>query len=167
MLTGYFLAGKRYSLGQAVRVFVRIPFKSRSYSTFQFAGFIITLGIILATLSAPRRRTSPSSSINVTTSSNDSADWLSDNAQYVAGIALLSVALFFSAWLGLWQEQTYKMYGKKWREALFYSVSPIGHPFTTILSPDEKISTFCRYRSSCRFSLRSHRLSNRSPCLHL
>lgn len=28
-----------------------------------------------------------------------------------------------SAWLGLWQEQTYKRYGKQWREALFYSVS--------------------------------------------
>lgn len=43
--------------------------------------------------------------------------------QYAAGIGILSLALFLSAWLGLWQEQTYKMYGKRWREALFYCVS--------------------------------------------
>lgn len=54
--------------------------------------------------------------------SSDSTDWLSDAAQYFAGISVLALALFVSAWMGLWQEQTYQMYGKKWREALFYSV---------------------------------------------
>lgn len=52
---------------------------------------------------------------------------LSANLQYFAGIGLLAAALVLSAWLGLWQEQTYKRYGKQWREALFYSVSRSFH----------------------------------------
>ncbi|OCF34293.1 hypothetical protein I317_04187 [Kwoniella heveanensis CBS 569] len=40
--------------------------------------------------------------------------------EYLAGIALLALALFLSALLGLWQEQTYRLYGRQWKEALFY-----------------------------------------------
>jgi UDP-xylose/UDP-N-acetylglucosamine transporter B4 len=58
-------------------------------------------------------------------------EWLSDTMQYTAGIGLLAAALVVSAWLGLWQEQTYRVYGKQWREALFYSVRqgfrPVSH----------------------------------------
>ncbi|ORY34799.1 UAA transporter family-domain-containing protein [Naematelia encephala] len=101
MLTGYLMAGKRYSIGQV------------------FAGIIITTGIVVATLSAPRRRSPRPTTASVTATSSE--EWLSESAQFVSGIALLSIALFMSAWLGLWQEQTYKKYGKQWREALFYS----------------------------------------------
>ncbi|GFZ49994.1 hypothetical protein JCM24511_07747 [Saitozyma sp. JCM 24511] len=112
MLTGYFFAGRRYSLGQV------------------FAGVTITAGIIIATLSAPRRPRSPSSAISTastastassTTLGSSGDEWLSDTMQYTAGIGLLAAALVVSAWLGLWQEQTYRVYGKQWREALFYS----------------------------------------------
>lgn len=97
----------------------------------QFAGVTITAGIVLATLSAPRRPRSPSSS-TISTASTASPntlggsgdEWLSDTMQYSAGIGLLAAALVVSAWLGLWQEQTYRVYGKQWREALFYSVRP-------------------------------------------
>lgn len=41
---------------------------------------------------------------------------------YLAGIAILAGALFLSALLGLYQEHTYRMYGKQWKEALFYGV---------------------------------------------
>lgn len=41
---------------------------------------------------------------------------------YLAGIAILAAALFLSALLGLYQEHTYRMYGKQWKEALFYGV---------------------------------------------
>ena len=50
-------------------------------------------------------------------------EWFPEGVQFFAGIGLLSLALVVSAWLGLWQEETYRLYGKKWREALFYSVS--------------------------------------------
>jgi hypothetical protein len=93
---------------------------------------MITVGIVLATISAPRRpsRTTTASAQTVATAS-PSTDMLSENVQYVAGIALLSLALFMSAWLGIWQEQTYKMYGKQWREALFYCVRLCGGCSTT------------------------------------
>jgi len=81
---------------------------------------IITIGIVLATLSAPRRK-SPQP-VYKTQNTDIKPEYLSENVQYVAGIALLSLALFLSAWLGLWQEETYKRYGKKWKEALFYTV---------------------------------------------
>lgn len=48
---------------------------------------------------------------------------MSENVQYVAGISLLALALFMSSCLGIIQEATYKQYGKKWREGLFYTVS--------------------------------------------
>jgi UDP-xylose/UDP-N-acetylglucosamine transporter B4 len=39
---------------------------------------------------------------------------------------MLAMALFLSSCLGIFQEETYKLYGKKWREGLFYCVwSPL------------------------------------------
>jgi UDP-xylose/UDP-N-acetylglucosamine transporter B4 len=46
------------------------------------------------------------------------------NRDYLIGIGLLSGALVVAAFLGLWQEETYRQYGAAWREALFYSVRP-------------------------------------------
>lgn len=102
MLTGYFLARKRYSFGQVI------------------AGVVITVGIVLATVSAPRPPRSPASSASKAPQTDDK---LSESLQYALGIAMLSLALFLSAWLGLWQERTYRRYGNQWREALFYTVS--------------------------------------------
>lgn len=90
----------------------------------QIAGLIITIGIVLATISAPRRRPSPKSQLHSTTTNEQPIEFLHENIQYVAGIALLSAALFLSAWLGIFQEETYKRYGKQWREGLFYCVRP-------------------------------------------
>lgn len=103
MLVGYFLAGKRYTLGQVV------------------AGVVITVGIVLATISAPRPPKSPSAAS--TSQKTESDDLLHESVQYVLGIGMLSAALFLSAWLGLWQEKTYRRYGNQWREALFFTVS--------------------------------------------
>jgi UDP-xylose/UDP-N-acetylglucosamine transporter B4 len=93
----------------------------------QLSGIIITVGIVLATISAPRRKT-PAPAFKTQASLDTAPEWLSDSAQYFAGIGLLSLALFLSAWLGLWQEETYKRYGKQWKEALFYSVSHLSPP---------------------------------------
>ncbi|WVQ95982.1 hypothetical protein IAU59_003081 [Kwoniella sp. CBS 9459] len=107
MLVGRFIGKRRYSVGQML------------------AGLLITAGIVLATASAPRRSprrsTSPSSGL-ISTSSNAPAtsSHVSFEKEYIAGVALLALALFLSALLGLWQEQTYKVYGRQWKEALFY-----------------------------------------------
>ncbi|KAL7425048.1 golgi uridine diphosphate-N-acetylglucosamine transporter [Cryptotrichosporon argae] len=137
MLTGYFMARRRYSIGQVA------------------AGIIITAGIVLATLSAPRRPrggvpapvapriTTTTAAANLAASS---ASGTVDTAQYAAGIALLAGALFLSAWLGIWQEQTYRLYGKKWREALFYCHF-LSLPFFLPLAPSLS-ATLSSYASS-------------------
>ena len=87
---------------------------------------LITLGITLATLSAPPKPGSTPRSPTGTAqaASPDMAPaQLSDGTQYALGIALLTVALVISALMGLWQEGTYKRYGAVWQEGLFYSVS--------------------------------------------
>lgn len=100
----------------------RAPLHYLAYTAdvHQFAGVIITVGIVLATLSAPRRP--PTKSAKSLTATTSQSEYLSEKQQYIAGIGLLSLALFLSAWLGIWQERTYRQYGKQWREGLFYSV---------------------------------------------
>lgn len=88
---------------------------------------MITVGIVLATLSAPSRR-----SAAVTTSATaptSERSWAP--TEYAAGIAVLMLALLLSSLLGLFQEETYRRYGKAWQEGLFYSVS---HLFTFVCS---------------------------------
>lgn len=82
---------------------------------------IITIGIVLATISAPRRRSTPK--VNPEVKALPSTDYLSDNLQYASGILMLAMALFLSSCLGIFQEETYRLHGKKWREGLFYCVS--------------------------------------------
>ena len=91
---------------------------------------IITIGITLATLSTPKpsrsrpaRPPTPSGSDDFHTQSI--AGVMSDNAQFAIGIALLALALFLSAFLGLYQEETYRWHGTQWREGLFYTVSDL------------------------------------------
>jgi UDP-xylose/UDP-N-acetylglucosamine transporter B4 len=88
---------------------------------------LITIGITLATLSAPpkpgaapRSPTDPAQASIAATPAR-----LSDSTQYALGIAMLTVALVISSLMGLWQEGTYKRYGAVWQEGLFYSVSLI------------------------------------------
>ncbi|KAI9638989.1 UAA transporter [Dioszegia hungarica] len=124
MLTSYFVAGKRYSRAQIL------------------AGLMITVGIVLATLSAPSRR-----SAAVTTSATaptSERSWAP--TEYAAGIAVLMLALLLSSLLGLFQEETYRRYGKAWQEGLFYShllSIPFFLPFYPTL-----ISTFKSYAVS-------------------
>jgi len=44
---------------------------------------------------------------------------------FFTGILLLTVALFVSARMGIYQEVLYGRYGKHPREALYYTVSPV------------------------------------------
>lgn len=148
MLTGWLLAGKKYTAGQAVRLHTPdlgcsgLGWHRRrasqklgrlcqmkascagtwmcSVANIQFAGVVITAGIVLATLSAPSRRSapSPSSAAKDAVTPNSAAD----TALFVIGIAMLCTALFMSALLGLWQEKIYKVYGTVWQEGLLYSV---------------------------------------------
>lgn len=46
-----------------------------------------------------------------------------NTTEFFTGILLLTIAMVLSAGMGLFQEVTYKKYGKQWREGLFYTVS--------------------------------------------
>lgn len=128
MLVGYFAGGKRYSTGQI------------------FAGTIITAGIVMATISAPRPRKAPTPA--ATTVASD--EFLPENVQYIAGIGLLALALLLSAWLGLWQEATYKQYGKQWREALFYCVRVAANRLLRHIADSSSTSFLSPSSSPCR-----------------
>ncbi|WRT69607.1 uncharacterized protein IL334_006596 [Kwoniella shivajii] len=138
MLVGWLFAKRRYSVGQ------------------MFAALLITSGIVLATASAPRRRSVPSSSPSAQVSAQSAntahtSPWIPEHLEYFAGVGLLAFAMFVSAFLGLWQEQTYRMYGREWKEALFYGHAlslPFFLPFQTSLK-----STYRSFASSPPVSL--------------
>lgn len=86
--------------------------RARRYSPLQVLSVIlVTGGVVLSTLS-----TQPS------TPSTNSAGSAPPVSNYLTGISLLTLALFLSSLMGLWQEATFAVYGRDtWREALFYS----------------------------------------------
>ncbi|KAJ7074498.1 UAA transporter [Mycena amicta] len=93
MLLGWAVSGKKYTFGQVISV------------------LLVTLGVVLTTLSAADHATvassGPSTSLNT----------------YIQGIAILSLALLLSGFLGLVQDHTYSRYGRtnsSWQESMFY-----------------------------------------------
>ncbi|KAF8654711.1 hypothetical protein AX16_003462 [Volvariella volvacea WC 439] len=85
MVMGYLISGKRYNLTQVLSVLV------------------VTSGVLLTTLSAYKPRPQP-------TTAFDSA--APDPYSYASGIAILSLALILSGFLGLVQDWTYSKYGR-------------------------------------------------------
>ncbi|WVW87021.1 hypothetical protein I302_109077 [Kwoniella bestiolae CBS 10118] len=143
MLVGRIFGNRRYSFGQVL------------------AALLITTGIILATISAPRpprpphtqatQASSPSS--HTLSEPSPSYKYIPEHLEYFAGVGLLTVAMIIGAFLGMWQEQTYRIYGKQWREALFYGHAlslPFFIPLRTSLQ-----STYKSYASSSPISLSS------------
>ncbi|CAO0791227.1 unnamed protein product [Mucor circinelloides] len=79
----------------------------KRYSLGQVTGVLfVTAGVIWATLD----------NANTHTENNPGS-----TSEFLIGIFLLSVAMVLSAGMGLFQEVTYKKYGKQWREGLFYT----------------------------------------------
>jgi len=71
---------------------------------------MISAGIVAATLASGSMK-----------DNGDAEDGLQEYASCFVGIALLTFALFMSAYMGIYQEQTYRDYGKHPMEALFYN----------------------------------------------
>ncbi|KAI8371213.1 UAA transporter [Choanephora cucurbitarum] len=79
----------------------------KRYSMGQIVGVLfVTAGVIWATLD------------NASAHNNSNPG---STTEFVTGILLLLVAMILSAGMGLFQEVTYKKYGKQWREGLFYT----------------------------------------------
>ncbi|XP_017461091.1 PREDICTED: UDP-xylose and UDP-N-acetylglucosamine transporter [Rhagoletis zephyria] len=79
--------------------------------------FMITAGIILCTIISG----SSVKSATVSTPTENSNAVHSDFFIWTLGIALLSIALFISAYMGICQETLYKRFGKHPQEALLYT----------------------------------------------
>lgn len=78
--------------------------------------FMISIGIALCTIvSGQDIKSTQTVNVKPTTPWDDFFWW-------TVGIILLTVALFISARMGLYQEVLYKRYGKHPKEALFYTV---------------------------------------------
>ncbi|KAI7862866.1 UAA transporter [Spinellus fusiger] len=78
----------------------------KRYSTGQVMGVVlVTVGVIWATLD----------------NTQQAKDTNTSAVEFYTGIGLLVVAMVVSAGMGLYQEVTYKAYGKAWREGLFYT----------------------------------------------
>ncbi|KAJ2371058.1 golgi uridine diphosphate-N- acetylglucosamine transporter, partial [Coemansia sp. RSA 2611] len=92
MACGYFVAAKRYPAQQVVSV------------------LMVSAGVVIATLA----------SISGDVPTHESALWYGVH-ESVIGIALLTLGVVLAAMLGLYQEATYRTYGKHWKEGLFYN----------------------------------------------
>ncbi|XP_001607193.1 UDP-xylose and UDP-N-acetylglucosamine transporter-like [Nasonia vitripennis] len=79
--------------------------------------FMITIGIIICTIISGKevKSTVPVTANSVPTSPMNDLFW------WTVGIILLTVALFISARMGIYQEYLFSRYGKNPREALYYT----------------------------------------------
>lgn len=80
--------------------------------------FMITLGIVICTVISGKEIKSlqPKNVEQVPTTPWDDLFW------WILGISLLTIALFTSARMGIYQEALNSKYGKNAREALYYTV---------------------------------------------
>ncbi|KAJ1943383.1 golgi uridine diphosphate-N- acetylglucosamine transporter [Kickxella alabastrina] len=92
MVCGYLVMHKHYPVKQVVAV------------------ILVTVGVVIATLT--------SISGDKVEEGGGSMFAVHDS---VVGILLLTMGVFLAAILGLYQETTYKKYGKHWKEGLFYN----------------------------------------------
>ncbi|KAL7286228.1 hypothetical protein TKK_0019484 [Trichogramma kaykai] len=93
--------------------------------------FMITMGIIICTIMSSKevKSTVPATVQVVSTSA------LSDFFWWTIGITILTLALFISARMGIYQESLFSKFGKNSREALYYShLLPL--PFFAFLIPN-------------------------------
>lgn len=88
--------------------------------------FMITSGIALCTIVSGKEIKSlqQKNVVQAPTTPWDDFFW------WVLGISLLTIALFVSARMGIYQEVLHSRYGKNAREALYYTVSPFSFPLT-------------------------------------
>ncbi|KAG5312662.1 S35B4 protein, partial [Acromyrmex insinuator] len=82
--------------------------------------FMITTGIALCTIvSGKEIKSLQQKNVQIATTPWDDFFW------WALGILLLTIALFVSARMGIYQEELHNRYGKNAREALYYTVSLI------------------------------------------
>lgn len=91
-------------------LFLGVILLKRRYSVTKYTSvFLITIGIILCTISSYNEP--------LHKSKKESEDFL---FTWLIGLSIMTVSLFTSAFMGIYQEKLYSKYGKHPQEALFY-----------------------------------------------
>ena len=127
MVLGYYTQGRRYSPQQIIAVIV------------------VSAGIAITTTSGTEQR-SPSSPAALA-----SGTLATTLTEYSIGIAMLTVALFLSTFLGFSQEKTYGKYGRHWEEGMFF-LHFLGLPMFAFFGKDLR-DQFRQANASTRVSL--------------
>ena len=92
----------------------------KKYSVQQYISIVmITIGITMATMASSNDQLKTSPGAETTETAGQS---FIDLLWWLAGISMLTLALFLSAGMGLIQEDLYKNHGKYPSEALYYNV---------------------------------------------
>ncbi|KAJ3274982.1 golgi uridine diphosphate-N- acetylglucosamine transporter [Terramyces sp. JEL0728] len=118
-----------YALGFNISVPLHIIFRSASLIVSMAVGFlfslpqicgvvIVSIGVVLSTISSSTTKKQEGS--------------MSD---FIFGIALLTIALILSCFMGQYQQITYGKYGKHWKEGVFY-IHTLSLPFFLIFYKD-------------------------------
>lgn len=97
----------------------------KRYDIWKYVSVLmITLGIILCTIVSGSKveKITPTEASAAELDAKNEALGFSAFFWWSLGITLLTVALFLSARMGIYQETLYKRYGKHPDEALFYTV---------------------------------------------
>ncbi|KAK4131793.1 UAA-domain-containing protein [Trichocladium antarcticum] len=111
--------------GGSITTMIAGSLYGKKYSRIQIiAVLLLTVGVITAAVSDAQAKGS-------------TADQSVGNTSFGTGLAILFVAQVLSAIMGLYTEETYRMYGPQWKENLFYShllSLPLFLPFLPSLS---------------------------------
>ncbi|KAK0628535.1 UAA transporter family-domain-containing protein [Bombardia bombarda] len=112
--------------GGSITTIVAGSLYGKKYSRIQIvAVLLLTVGVITAAWSDAQTKAPPSDEPHEA------------NSSFSMGLAILFVAQVMSALMGLYTEETYRMYGPQWKENLFYShllSLPLFLPFLPSLS---------------------------------
>lgn len=100
MIMGIIILGKKYTFSKYLSV------------------LMITIGICISTIVSSGTKTASCTNCDPEVKENAEQEF---ETRWVLGITLLSIALFVSARMGIYQEWLYKHYGKHPEEALFYT----------------------------------------------
>lgn len=77
----------------------------------QISVVVVSLGVLLTTLASSSASSGPKQLV----------EGMSPLYRYLVGILVLGASLVLTSLLGLYQEQTYRVYGKQWEEGLWYT----------------------------------------------
>jgi UDP-xylose/UDP-N-acetylglucosamine transporter B4 len=149
--------------GGSITTMIAGSLYGKKYSRIQItAVLLLTVGVILAAWSDAQTKVGrasllagsnplPSMLTRSQTSTNTGSEGHHESTSFTTGLGVLFIAQILSATMGLYTEETYRIYGPQWKENLFYShllSLPLFLPFLPSL-----IKQFSKLANSAPLSL--------------